>query len=452
MKQPRSRPSPAPGKIESILLEPHSPSPQTEQPEPILALLTSQHPFLETAINGSLSAYSCSKQYSPRFKQGAEFVERHIGSPVVSTVGTAGRISGVENGVRWWLKRGNTNVLDGSNKRRRNEINGATIPDVEQGLRESSIHHHMQRRFSEMSIGEELPAYDDKRAPSYEEYKMAEAEHEGNTNRNWQTRFIVSTSGLGVAMSEESLRSLKYCLNGVRWANNQLAQIISSLQRVIVQWSRAEETSSSQCNNAGDQNFQRQNTDSAGTKAREGDKATILQHVQTLKAGVMRVMKQIVGIISKYAGGGLPDNARKLVHQHLTSIPHRFRLATLTNAYQRRHGEQYEESEAISSAKMVMVLAQEGLDMMAQVSGVLNGTIVSAEEWCDRLGRRRASPSGEDHKAKSHAIHREGQKLSIGSICDPKTTGTDEKVDVFALGQPKSEETQIKQEKNENSV
>lgn len=449
MNSPRSRPGPAPGKCDSVPLESYSSPSQHEQPEPLLALLTSQHPFLETAINGSLSAYSCSKQYSPRFKQGAEFVERHIGSPVVSTVGTAGRISGVENGVRWWLKRGNTNALDGSNKRRRNEAKGATLPDVEQGLRESSVHNNMQRRFSEMSIGEELPAYDDKRAPSYEEYPTAEAEHQENINRNWQTRFMMSTSGLGVAMSEESLHSLKYCLNGVRWANKQLAQIIASLQQVIARWSR-DEANSSERNNADYKNSHHQSANSQTTKPRESDKATILQHVQCLKADVMRIMKQIVGIISKYAGGALPDNARKLVHQHLTSIPHRFRLATLTNAYQRRHGEQIEESEAISSAKMVMVLAQEGLDMMAQVSGVLNGTIVSAEEWCDRLGRRRAAPApaGENQKLENNSVRRVGQKLSIGSVCDLKMASMDEKVEVLALRQPKTEEVQIKQEKN----
>lgn len=449
MNSPRSRPDPAPGKCNSVPLESHSSPSQPEQPEPLLALLTSQHPLLETAINGSLCAYSCSKQYSPRFKQGAEFVERHIGSPVVSTVGTAGRISGVENGVRWWLKRGNTNALDGSNKRRRNEAKGATIPDVEQGLRESSVHHNMQRRFSEMSIGEELPAYDDKRAPSYEEYPMAESEHQENTNRNWQTRFMMSTSGLGVAMSEESLHSLKYCLNGVRWANKQLAQIIASLQQVIARWGRDHETNSFERNDTDDKNSQRQGANTQTTNPRKSDKATILQHVQCLKADVMRIMKQIVGIISKYAGGGLPDNARKLVHQHLTSIPHRFRLATLTNAYQRRHGGQSEESEAISSAKMVVVLAQEGLDMMAQVSGVLNGTIVSAEEWCDRLGRRRAAPAlaGEKQKPENISVRPVGQKLSTGSVCDLKMAGMDEKVEVLALQQPKTEEVQIKQEK-----
>ena len=40
-------------------------------------------------------------------------------------------------------------------------------------------------------------------------------------------------------------------------------------------------------------------------------------------------------------------------------------------------------------AQKVLVLAKEGLDMMAQVSGVLDGTIVSAEEWCERLGRKK---------------------------------------------------------------
>ena len=43
----------------------------------------------------------------------------------------------------------------------------------------------------------------------------------------------------------------------------------------------------------------------------------------------------------------------------------------------------------VFGAQKVVVLAKEGLDMMAQVSGVVGGTIVSAEEWCERLGRKR---------------------------------------------------------------
>ena len=43
-----------------------------------------------------MSAYTTSKSYSPRFKSSAEFIERNIGSPVASTVGTGGRKTGVE--------------------------------------------------------------------------------------------------------------------------------------------------------------------------------------------------------------------------------------------------------------------------------------------------------------------------------------------------------------------
>merc|ERR1711964_460126 len=37
----------------------------------------------------------------------------------------------------------------------------------------------------------------------------------------------------------------------------------------------------------------------------------------------------------------------------------------------------------------VLKTLKEVVDMMAQVSGVLDGTIVSAEEWCERLRRSR---------------------------------------------------------------
>jgi hypothetical protein len=47
------------------------------------------------------------------------------------------------------------------------------------------------------------------------------------------------------------------------------------------------------------------------------------------------------------------------------------------------------DSAVRESAQKVLVLAKEGLDMVSQVSGVLDGTIVSAEEWCERMGKKR---------------------------------------------------------------
>lgn len=385
------------------MLASQSSSPQ--QPEPLLSLLTSQHPLLSTAIYGSLSAYTTSKSYSPRFRYGAEFVERHIGSSVVSTVGTAGRISGVETGVRWWLRRSNPNNSDRSKKRRRMEEPGAPTRDIERGLRESSAQCHIQHRFSELSFAEPLPPYDEERSPNYEENQVSESRQEEHSQsiRNWQTRLMLSTSGLGVAMSDESLRSLKYCLSGVRWANSRLCGIVVALQKVIEEWIRSRQDSLHGAYQAEDGFVlhvepRDRNTNPSGTTDSPRDRTLILQHVQALKSDAIRTMKQVVDIVSKYAGGALPENARNLIHKYLTSIPHRFRLASLSSGSKSGDGEKVPESETITNAKRAMALAREGLDLLAQISGVLDGTIMSAEEWCDRLRRRRTRSADEEQR------------------------------------------------------
>lgn len=111
--------------------------------------------------------------------------------------------------------------------------------------------------------------------------------------------------------------------------------------------------------------------------------AAMAARIAALRKDVLDTLKKVVGIVSQYAGGALPENARNLVQRHLTSLPQRFSIA---NATMNRNGEQ-NDNEATASAGRVMVLAQEGLDMMTQVSRVVNDTLVSAEGWCQRLGK-----------------------------------------------------------------
>ena len=393
MKSPTRQVDVLPSKIDPTLRSPAEP----QQPEPLLSLLTSQHPLLQTAINGSLSAYSSSKEYSPRFRYGAEFVERHIGTPVASTVGTAGRISGVETGVRWWLQRTDSNgTQDGSNKRQRTNENDTYERDVEKGMRDVSLHSR-QRRASDLSFAESLPPYDDQRSPRYEEHDaQVQSSRQEMRSPTWQTRLMMSTSGLGVAMSEESLRSLKYCLSWLRWANGHLGKVLSSLQQVLEEWNQSQQLQTSR-------DTDMTNGSSSQTPAR--DQAAITRHIQALKSDVLKTLKDMVDTVSKYAGGALPEHAKILVRRHLTSLPQRFLLANSSNN-NNTNEKQSTAPEPVSTAQKVIVLAKEGLDMMGQVSGVLNGTIVSAEDWCDRLGRRRepqpenanAAPEPRDEK------------------------------------------------------
>ena len=393
---------------------------------------------MATAINGSLSAYTSSKSYSPRFRYGAEFVERNIASPVANTVGTTARISGVETGVRWWLKRNDSNgsasgegaKTDNSNKRRR--LEGTNSTEIERGSN-NAVLPHRSRAASEISQ-ETLPAYDDRRSPAYEELAMTTVEQNKQSEQNpaaarWQTRLMMTTSGLGVAMNNESLRSLKYCLSWLRWANTHLSRVLASLQSVLEEWDRSQQQSGVDST---------QMIEGGPVQPAPRDQAAITNHLQALKTECVKTLQNALDIVSKYTGGALPENARLLVRRHLTSLPQRFKIASTTNPPAKSATENPAENgdaerqappEAVTGAQRVIVLAKEGLDMMAQVSGVVNGTIESAEEWCNRLGKKRT----EDPQARQLEQLAISEKPSFNATptqdypADVKMAGQDEK-------------------------
>lgn len=358
-------------------------------------MLTSTHPLISSAINGSVSAYTSSKSYSSRFKSGAEFIERNIGSPVASTVGTVGRKTGVESGLRWALQRRASNSSDAKRSKRR-KVNGersSANMDVEKGLEDATM-------------SESLPPYDDQKSPSYDEIGQEDSSRQNST---WQSRLVISTSGLGVAMSEESLRSLQYCLTWLRWANGRLGKAIVALQGALKEWD------------------QQQNVE--GSAATGQDTSLLSQRIQAVREDVLSTLKQVVNVVSKYAGGALPENARNLVRRHLTSLPRRFQVASTSHP---PPDSSASSSDATIGAHRILVLAQEGLDMMGQVSGVVNDTLVSAEHWCERLGRKRP-----DSKNSSDAPPTESRNETYpADIKEPiheapqdvSMTGTEEKV------------------------
>jgi hypothetical protein len=382
----------------------HSSIPKSSgpQPEPLLSLLTTSHPLIETAIGGSLSAYSASKNYSPRFKSGAEYVERRF-TPVVKTVNSVGRVTGVEGGVRWFLggrRRGHQSQTSssptsiprddqGATKRRKTTTEDDTGSNRNSGpypsYRQEFQLHHRSRAPSQSSTAESLPPYDDNRSPGYEVSQALTLSDNDPANSSWQQRLILSTSGLSIAMSEESLRSLKYCLGWLRWANEHIGNVITALASLLESF----EPDTSRAITSGQDLVLRS----------EAEREAMNRRVAELKSDVLTTLKNVVDVVSKYAGGALPENARVLVRRHLTSLPKRFKLARTSdapaagadsarNSFESVRGT---EAETREGAKRVMVLAKEGLDMMAQVSGVLDGTIVSAEEWCERLGKKNRS-------------------------------------------------------------
>ena len=325
-------------------------------------------------INRSLSVYRGTQSLIP----GAYTVEQNVGLPLASMLG---RVTGVEGGIRWALQ-----------PRRRDSNDASTSKpqkaDIEAGMERPWRNGRHTRRSSGMS--EQLPAYDDSgRSPPYQEQQLVPHTRDGQTPPGWRAQLMISTSGLGIAMSEESLRSLRYCLSWLRWANERLGGVILSLNDVLKQWEQGQRQAiMSECEQAEDE---------------KPSKAAMAAKIQELKGVVLQTLKQVVEVVSNYAGGALPENARNLVHRHITSLPARFRMASSMSS---------DENGGNQSAHKVMMLAQEGLNMMGQVSGVVNDTLVSAESWCEKLGRRQ----GQQQQHES-ALQVEDVKMEEQSQC-----------------------------------
>ncbi|KAJ4416564.1 transcriptional regulator opi1 [Gnomoniopsis sp. IMI 355080] len=427
ISSPRNRTSPLPNSPSNQFGTPGPP-----EAEPLLSLVMTSGSLLAKPIEGTVSAYNTTKNRTPGFiKAPVEYVEGVVGSGL--------HLSGIEGGVRWFFRgkgrqHSSSDLETGENSHKRRRVNGngrasapSRRPDVSPltGTNGAEVDPYCltdnERRMSINTV-DTLPAYDDARSPAYTEYAMASPNEKADgqvtptTSRPsstppsaWQSRLMLSTSGLSIAMSEESLRSLKYCLSWLRWANEHIGRVIDALKENLEQYEKHGHIRLADDHAMGH--------DPAQARRELGAR------ISALRCDVLKTLQGVIETVSKYAGGALPDNARALVRRHLTSLPQRFRLAAQMESSSSSNGaaaagspssgqqqadvstEEGQEKEVREGAQRVLVLAKEGLDMMAQVSGVLDGTIVSAEEWCERLGKKRRTEQTETTEA-----HQQQQK------------------------------------------
>lgn len=384
--------------------------------EPLLSLLTSTHPWLGGTISGSMSAYSSTKSHSPRFIQSsADFVERHIGNPMAHTVGSVGKKTGVEGSLRKYL--GSKQHEDGHNaidpeilgdepssKRRR--ISTAQ-EDVALGV-------PVQRTLSGNISVDTLPVYDENRSPAYEATEQPElmTPKRPSASRSWSTQLMISTSGLGAALNEASLRSLKYVLGMLRKANVHVRHLMESLKKLLQDF-ESERSS---------QKLEEGFNDKVGAIHLEGSSTgenTIAERIRRLNTEIWNTLKAVVDQVSKHTGGALPENASVIVRWQLMSVPRRWQRAQFQAPQPDKNGElqNSDEKEAFSSAHKMIAFAVEGIEMMDQIGGVVNSTIESAEKWLDTMGKKR-----EQHQDTQTALKPEEHS-------GPETT-TREKVDV----------------------
>jgi hypothetical protein len=326
-----------------------------------------------------------SKNISPAFiRNGAEFVERTIGSPIANTVASVSNITGVEGGLRRYLgDRRPSDVTSEDSRRRKRLRQSSPEVDVERGIQSPPPPVDRRSRAGSQASLQSLPPYDENRSPRYSELPPPLLLQEGNQAqaqpppRNWRTQLMITTSGLGAALSEASLKNLRLCLHLLHKATDHLATVMRAIKHLLEDYDQSLQ-GSAQGAQSPSQNGLTQELEEASRR--------IAARITEFHRDIMQTLENVKNSISNYTGGALPENAGALVRRQLMSIPQRWRVAETTVEAQ-QNGTAVNES--VRSGNKLLAFAGQSLDMIAQVTMIVSATIENAESWLETMGKRK---------------------------------------------------------------
>lgn len=247
------------------------------------------------------------------------------------------------------------------------------------------------------SQADTLPEYDDHRSPKYEEtavvtidpvtgkeVQQQEARPAQDRSVKWSTQLIMTTSGLGVALSDASLKSLRICLGLLRSATTHIDNVMRALKQVLEEYEQAVRH--------GQPTGEEEAAMTSGKDYRQDEQVRLIaDRMKKLSNDIWVTLQKVVQSVSRYTGGALPQNASQVVRTQLLSVPQRWQLAGRTTA---TDAERQSGSEEIRGANRMLAFAKEGLDMMGQITTVVDGTVQSADAWLARIGRRPQQTNG----------------------------------------------------------
>ncbi|SPO28321.1 uncharacterized protein UTRI_04718 [Ustilago trichophora] len=219
-------------------------------------------------------------------------------------------------------------------------------------------------------------------------------------NSRWGSMLVeagATAGGLSAAMSEESMKSLKYCLQWLQYATAHIEHQITVLRDLIVKLNHGE-------------------LDMSGTA---------VQNLTNIKGDVVTTIRGVVDVIGKYAGSALPEPARNSVKAFILSLPARWATVNRSSAagsptgyfgsspsspsfspahisegpqspshltanarYRNGAGsprEQMQVAATAQAANRILTLAIESLDILRSVTIVFGESLDRADLWVERL-------------------------------------------------------------------
>ncbi|KAH9992722.1 transcription factor Opi1-domain-containing protein, partial [Russula compacta] len=189
----------------------------------------------------------------------------------------------------------------------------------------------------------------------------------------WQA-VLLEAGGIGAAVSEESMRRLKYCLQWLQYATTHIDGQIVILRDFIASLHPPPHSPHAL------------NPDALISQER-------MRQLTNVKRDVVATVRQVVDVVSKYAGGALPEPARTRVRGFILHLPQAWasaaRRENVAPAPIPTRGAPVPVPPTAGSAKQaaqrILALATESLDMMRGVTGVVKDSLDRADAWVERL-------------------------------------------------------------------
>ncbi|CAO3618405.1 unnamed protein product [Cunninghamella blakesleeana] len=354
----------------------------TNQSHQHLFRRVSNHPLVHSAIR----VYESSKASSPVVKYGAEMVES-FASPIYDKFSPQQQSNNMDTTY--------TNEEDPTVAATTALANASLNDNYEthrrRHSREDSLHmKKSSSRSGSRSTSPHRPYTLSAKSPTTIHHHRPSSS--AVSKSRWKQLVVHAGSAAGTTaavISEESMKCLKYCLSWLQYASQHIDQQMKILRDVIVSLA----TSSSK--------------PSTSREVAKQDESSAAGTLAAIKKEVIETLRKVVEIITKYAGVGLPEQAKASVRSFILALPSRWAHLNSTSSSSTNQspvtspslGPQSNQTspEVQDGSIKLLNFGSESVEMLQSVSNVFSDTIDRAELWLDRLHAvgmtRRSTPS-----------------------------------------------------------
>ncbi|KAG2205269.1 hypothetical protein INT47_009534 [Mucor saturninus] len=185
----------------------------------------------------------------------------------------------------------------------------------------------------------------------------------------WHQIVMHASSAAGTTaavISEESMKCLRYCLSWLQYASQHIDQQMNLLRKFLVSLASNHHESE----------------EGATTMTTHDDASTLAQ----IKKEIVDTLRKVVEVISKYAGSGLPEQAKAAVRGFILALPTRWAMLNSPAAAPAASPSVAPADSHIHDTSIKLLnFGGESIEMIQSVALVFSDTIERAELWLNRL-------------------------------------------------------------------